>query len=96
MKNDIGKIKFHYHENPIWMDDVAIDKTIISNKISCTKGCTYFNGYRNEEKGKPFCIILSKMSEYAIIFNKTKCMSFSIEDDKMLPKYNTIWDIVSD
>ena len=41
-------------------------------------------------------VILSKMSEYAIIFNKTKCMSFSIEDDKMLAKYNTIWDIVSD
>ena len=28
-------------------------------------------------------------------FDDTKCMSFFIEDDELLPKYNKIWDKVS-
>ena len=31
------KRKFHYRQNPIFIDDVDIDKILISNKVSCTK-----------------------------------------------------------
>ena len=36
------------------------------------------------------------MSDYARNFDEAKRMSFLIEGDKMLEKYNKIWDIVSD
>ena len=29
----IEKHKFHYHKNPVLMDDVDIDKILISNKV---------------------------------------------------------------
>ena len=35
------------------------------------------------------------MSGYRGDFYKTKYMSFSIKDDKLLEKYNKVWDKVS-
>ena len=44
---DIEKHKFHYHKNLISIDDVDIDKILISNKISCSRnGFKYFIGYK--------------------------------------------------
>ena len=44
---DIEKYKFHYHKNLISIDDVDIDKILISNKISCSRnGFKYFIGYK--------------------------------------------------
>ena len=34
------------------------------------------------------------MSAYRIDFDETKCMSFFIKDDKLLGKYNEIWEKV--
>ena len=35
------------------------------------------------------------MSEYRKDFDKTKCMSFLIKDEKLLEKHNEIWKKVS-
>ena len=35
------------------------------------------------------------MSAYRRHFDKTKCMSFLIKDEKLLQKYNDIWKKVS-
>ena len=39
--------------------------------------------------------ILSKKNAYRRDFDKTKCMSFLIKDEKLLEKYNEIWKKVS-
>ena len=39
--------------------------------------------------------ILSKKHAYRRDFDKTKCMSFMIKDEKLLEKYNEIWKKVS-
>ena len=44
-------------------------------------------------KNRPLCIFLPKMSTYRRDFDKTKCMSFLIKDEKLL--YNEIWKKVS-
>ena len=41
------------------------------------------------------CIFLPKMSAYRRDFDKTKCMSFLIKDEKLLEKYNEVWKKVS-
>ena len=42
-------------------------------------------------KNRPLCIFLPKMSTYRRDFDKTKCMSFLIKNEKLLEKYYEIW-----
>ena len=47
----IGKLKFHYRKNQIWINDVDIDKILISNKVSFGKnGYKYFICYKDHQK----------------------------------------------
>ena len=78
------------------MGDIDIEK--VSNKISFgEKNYKYFIGYLyNGNKVKPLNIMLSKTSSYVKSYDgHTKWMSFLIEDEDLLEKYNTIWDKVS-
>ena len=43
---------------------------------------------------KSVCIMLLKMIGYTKVFNETKYMSFLLEDDELLGKYNKISDEV--
>ena len=43
-----------------------------------------------QKKVKPLCIFLPKMSAYRRDFDKTKCISFLIKDEKFLEMYNQI------
>ena len=48
---DIGKCKFHYFKHPIDINNVNIDKTLISNRVSFdNKRFKYFIGYKDNEK----------------------------------------------
>ena len=80
------------------MGHVAIEKVSVSNKISFgEKNYKYFIGYLyNDNKVKASHIMLLKTSCYVKIYDEqTKWISFLIEDDKLLEKYNTVWDKVS-
>ena len=56
-------------------------------------GFKYFIGYTKDVIVKPLCIILPQMSGYRKYFeNSGKNMSFMIEDDDVLNKYNEIWN----
>lgn len=55
----------------------------------------YFINYKNDEKVKPFCIILPKITGQAGTFDEIKYMHFFIKYDKLLNKYNQIWNEVS-
>ena len=46
-------------------------------------------------KSWTFIHILSKISAYRRDFDKTKCISFLIKDEKLLEKYNEIWKNIS-
>ena len=93
---EVEKHKFYSHKKPILIDDVDIDKILVSNKISIgKKDFKYFVGYKDNENVKLLCIILSKMSGYAKSFNEPKHLSFLIKYDELPEKYNKIWDKVS-
>ena len=91
----IQKQKFHQHKRPVSIKNVDVNKIVLSNKVSFgKKRFKYFTGYKDAKKTKPLCIFLPKMSAYRKNFNETKYMSFSIKDDKLLEKYNEIWEKV--
>ena len=77
----ILKYKFHQPKNPILIDNVDINKTVASSKVSFSKrDFKYFVGYK-AKKIRPLCIFLPKMSAYRTDFDKNKFKSF----------FNEIW-----
>ena len=66
-----------------------------SNKFARSTGFRNFIGYKNDEVVAPLCIMLPKMSGFARVLDKSKNMTFLIENKLFLKKYNKIWDKVS-
>ena len=82
--SEIEKHLFYYHKNPISLDEVDIDKLLISKTISFDKkGFKHVIGCKHDEKVKPLCIMLPKMSGYKQSFNETKYAFFLIKNDKL-------------
>ena len=50
-------------------------------------------GTKNDDDvNRPLCIILPQMIGYVKHFDSTKTMSFKVSDNKLLKKYNKIWE----
>ena len=82
---EIGKRKFHCHKNQILIDDLDMNKTIVSNKVLCSKKFfKYFIGYKDNGKVKPLRIVLPKLIGYRKNFSKTKYMCFLKKADEFL------------
>ena len=80
---EIEKKKFYHHKSPIFLEDVDIEKVLVSNKISSGEtNNKYFIGYfYNNHKAKPLHIMLPKASTYVKNYNgQTKWMYFLIEN----------------
>ena len=89
---EIEKYKFKQYKRPILIDNIDVNKIVVSNKISFGKnGFKYFIGNKDAKKIGPLCIFFPKMSAYRRDFDKSKCMSFLIKDEKLLEKYHEIW-----
>ena len=73
---------------------------MLINKIAVSKefeyshtGFKYFIGYRTDNIVRPLYIILPQMGQYTkYCDNGRKNISFMIEDDGVLIKYNDIWN----
>ena len=74
---EIEKYKFHQYKSPVSIDNIDVNKIVVSNKISFGKnGFKHFIGYNNAEKYRPLWIFFPKMSTYRREFDKTRCLSF--------------------
>ena len=91
----VNKKEFHKSKQPI---DLNVDQIVVSDKFKHSDdGFKYFIGYKEGEIVKPLCIILPQMSGYIKYFeNGGKNMSFLIKNDRVLNKYNTIWDKIKE
>ena len=56
---------------------------------------TSFIGYNDDDFIRPLCIKLPQMIGYVKNFDGNKTMSFRVIDNKLLKKYNKIWERVS-
>ena len=92
---EIEKNTFYCYKSPIFLNDLDIDKVLVSNKISFgEKSYKYFIGYfYNDHKVKPLYIMLPKTSAYFKSYDgKPQWMYFLDNDDEFLKKHNTIRD----
>ena len=55
----------------------------------------YFIGYNDDDVIRPLCIRLTQMIGYVKCFDSNKTISFKVSDNKLLKKYNKIWERVS-
>ena len=75
---EIEKCKFHQYKNFIWINNIDINKIVISNEVPLDKkDFQYFIGYKDAKKIRPSCIFPPKMSAYRRNFDRTKYISFS-------------------
>ena len=87
----IEEYKFNQNKSPILINDVDINKIVVSNELSLHKqDFKCFIRYRDSEKMRLLCIFRPKMSIYKRDFDKTRCMYYSIKDEILLEKYNEI------
>ena len=91
---EVNKIEFHVSKGAITLDFINIDKIVISDKLKHNdNGSKHFIGYTVENSFRPLCIIFPQMSGYLKYFNnRGKNMSFKIEDNSVLVKYNQVWN----
>ena len=94
----VNKKEFHKSKQPINLDLVNVDQTVVSDKFEHSDGgFEYFIGFKESEIVKPLCIILPQMAEYVKYFeNGGKNMSFIIKDDDVQDKHNEIWDKIKE
>ena len=92
----VNKKEFHKSKQPINLMSVNVDQIFVSDKFKYSdEGYKYFIGYQENEIAKPLCIILPQISGYIKYFkNGVKNMSFFLKNDKVLDKYNEIWDAI--
>ena len=87
---EIEKNKFYRDKAPVPLNDVDIEKMLVSTKISFgeKKKQKYFIGYLHiNHKIQPLHIRLSKTSAYVKSYvGQTKWIYFLIEDDDLLKK----------
>ena len=55
----------------------------------------YFIGYNDDDVIRPLCIRLPQTIGYVKCFDSNKTMSFKVTDNKLLKKYNEIWEKIS-
>ena len=91
---EVNKKELHVSKQAVDLNLVDIKKVVVSDKFEHSdKGLKYFIAYKDDNIIRPLCIILPQKSGYIKYFeNGGKNISFMIEDDSVLVKYNEIWN----
>ena len=78
------------------MNDIDVNKILVSKKESygTKNSLKYFIGYIDGDVIRPLCILLPQMIDYVKHFDSNQTMSFKVGDNKLLKKYNRIWERV--
>ena len=77
--------KLHQHKSPILINNINTVKIAVSNKFPFGKqDFKYFIGYKDNKEIRPLCIFFPEMSIQKRYSDKTKCMYFTINDEKKL------------
>ena len=93
----INKSTFYKNKNLFNIHDLDANKILVSKKESygTKKSLKYFIGYNDDDVIRPLCIKLPQLVGYAKHFDGNKTMSFKVGDNKLLKKYNKIWEKIS-
>ena len=93
----IKKSNFHQSNKLFKIDDIDVDKILISKKESYGTNASfkYFIRYSDNDGIKPLCIKLPEMVGYVQHFESNKTMSFKVIDNNLLKKYISSFEEIS-
>ena len=94
----INKSNFYKNKKIFKIDDVDVNKILVSKKESYGKknSSKYFIGYNDDDDViRAICIKLPQMIGYVKHFDSNKTISFKVSDNKLFKKYNKIWKKIS-
>ena len=93
----INKSTFYKNKKLFNIHDLDVNKILVSNKESYGKKSSlkFFIGYNDDDAIRALCIKLPQMIGYVKNFDSNKTMSFTVNDNKLLKKYNKIWERIS-
>ena len=90
----INTSNFYKNKKLFNMHDLDVNKILVSQKESygTKNSLKYFIGYNDDDLIRPLCIKLPQMIGYVKHFDSNETMSFKVGDNKLLKKYNKIWE----
>ena len=93
----IKKSNYYKNKKLFNLNDIDVNKILVSKKESygTKNSLKYFIGYSDDDVIRPLCVILPQMIGYVKHFDSNKTMSFKVSDNKLLKKYNKIWEKIS-
>ena len=69
--------KFHQHKSPIWIDNIDINKIVVSNKVSFgKKDFNYFIANKDAKEVTLLCIFPPEISAYRRVLIKLNVCLF--------------------
>lgn len=80
---NVKKCVIYNSKCPADIDEVDI-KNIVTKVSDGRKGFKFFISNKNDDKVKPLCIILPKISEYVKCLDETTGKSFLVKDKEYL------------
>ena len=92
----INKSSFYKNKKLFSLNDIDVNKILVSKKESygTKNSLKYFIGYNDGDVIKTLCILLPQMIGYIKHFDSNETMSFKVSGNKLLKKYNKIWEKV--
>ena len=92
----LNKITFYKNKKLFNIHVIDINKILVSKKESygTKNSLKYFIGYNDDEVIRPLCITLNQLIGYAKYFDANMTISFKVNYNKLLKKYNKIWEKV--
>ena len=93
----INKSNFYENKKLFNLHDLDANKILFfKNESYGTKNSLkYFIGYNDDDVIRPLYIKLPQMIDYVKHFDSNKTISFKVGDNKLLKKYNKIWEKIS-
>ena len=92
----INKSNFYKNKKLFNIHDLDVNKILVSKTESygIKSSLKYVIGYNDDDDDviRPLCIKLPQMIGYVKNFDSNKTMFFKVIDNKMLKKYNEIWE----
>ena len=90
----INNSTFYKNKKLFNTHDLDVNKILVSKKESygTKNSLKYFIGYNDDDAIRPLCIKLPQMIGYVKHFDSNKTMSFKVSYNKLLKKYNKIWE----
>ena len=93
---EVEEYEFNQYKSPILINDVDINKIVVSNKFPFGKqDFKYFTGYKDNKEIRPLGIFFPEMSMHERYSDETKCMYFIIKDEKNFDEYMAVWERLS-